>query len=83
MTRSLNGIKTVGFVSLHILTHCFSPLNAALGDSGHRYIMENVLNNVETWQIATGILGVIATLISAFIAKYGLPIKILDNKRQF
>ncbi|CAM4187992.1 hypothetical protein [Pseudoalteromonas byunsanensis] len=41
------------------------------------------MSNVETWTIAIGILGVIATLISAFITKYGLPIKSLGNKRQF
>ncbi|MDM8518007.1 hypothetical protein QUF76_17555 [Desulfobacterales bacterium HSG16] len=30
MVRRLNGTKTVGYVSLHILTHYFSPLSAAL-----------------------------------------------------
>jgi hypothetical protein len=30
ITRRLNGTKTVGYVSLHILTHYFSPLSAAL-----------------------------------------------------
>ena len=41
------------------------------------------MSNFETWQIAIGSLSVIVTLISAFIAKYGLPIKSLGSQRKF